>query len=166
MNAKTLYTRIYKMLDDVTPIKADCGKLCDAACCKGDEDSGMYLFPFEEVMFSGDTWYDIYDSDFIFRGSPVKIFICKDSCPREKRPLSCRIFPLFYVDGEVKGDIRGKGLCPLITGQFPLEQYNPEFIVAVKKVFNILNKFRTTKLYIKETEKIIDEFCEVNDIFK
>jgi hypothetical protein len=65
MNAKKLYKHIYKLLEDVTPIKADCGKLCNAACCEGDDETGMYLFPFEETMYDGtEKWLKIYDSDF------------------------------------------------------------------------------------------------------
>ena len=62
MESKKLYGYLYSLLDDVTPLKADCGALCDGACCKGD-DAGMYLFPHEEVMYSGrEKWMEIYDS--------------------------------------------------------------------------------------------------------
>lgn len=158
MDAKKIYKHIYSLLDNITPIKADCGKLCQSACCKGDEDTGMYLFPYEEIMYgTNENWIKIYDSDFIFNKKPVKIAICSGKCDRKKRPLSCRIFPLFKLNGKISIDTRAKKICPLARA-IQLDEYNPEFVKNVKKVFNILNKFSETKRYILETEKIINEF--------
>ena len=159
MDARKIYKHIYKLLENVTPIDADCGKLCKSACCKGDKDTGMYLFPFEEVMYENkEKWFFICDSDFLIDEKPVKIFICNGKCKRDMRPVSCRIFPLFYSDNGLICDKRANALCPLVYGKIDLSEYNPEFIRNLKKVFNILNKFKTTKKYIKETEKIIDEY--------
>jgi len=47
-----LYKQVYKRLDDVTPLTVDCGELCDKLCCRGDEESGMYLFPGKSVCLS------------------------------------------------------------------------------------------------------------------
>ena len=167
MNPKKLYKHLYRLLDDATPIKADCGKLCGSACCDGDEDTGMYLFPFEEVMYSGkERWLKIYDSDFFVGGNAVKIAICNGRCEREKRPLSCRIFPLFlYSGGELKADFRAKHICPLAAANIETDEYNPQFTKNVRKVFNILKKFSQTSAYIKETEKIILEQKEISDLF-
>ncbi len=157
MNPKKLYTHLYKLLDDVTPLNVDCGKLCNHICCKGDKDSGMYLFPFEEVMYNkNDNWIKIYDSDFIVNNKPVKIAICNNSCIRNKRPLSCRIFPLFYNNAVVT-DKRAKAICPLAKA-IPLDEYNQKFVRNVKKVFNVLNKFKLTREYVMETQKLIDDF--------
>ena len=168
MDAKKFYTHLYKLLDDVTPIKADCGKLCGGACCEGDEETGMYLFPHEEVMYSGkEKWIKIEDSEFIFRGKPVKIAICTGKCVRHKRPLSCRIFPLFLDNnGAVVHDKRGNGLCPLVTAKIPLGDFDPEFIGNVKRVFNILNRFTVTKEYLAQTRELIEEYDELNNIFE
>ncbi len=159
MNVIKLYRYLYKLLEKSTPIGVDCGQLCSSACCKGDGDTGMYLFPFEEKMYNGrENWLKIYDSDFIFKGKPVKIAVCNGTCQREKRPLSCRIFPLFQLDGELKNDPRAVHICPLSAGNITLDEYDGEFVENTKKVFNILNKFSITKDYVKETQKIIDEF--------
>lgn len=168
MNAKNLYKHLYKLLEDVTPIKADCGKLCNAACCEGDDETGMYLFPFEETMYDGtEKWLKIYDSDFIFNGKPVKLATCNGKCDRKKRPLSCRIFPLFSSERKhLCADKRASHLCPLVAGKIQLDEYNPEFIENVTKVFNILQKFKITREYIRETQKIIDEYDEIQDIFQ
>lgn len=159
MDAKKIYEHLYKLLEKATPIGVDCGQLCNGACCEGDGETGMYLFPFEEQMYNGtEEWLEIYDSDFIFKGKPVKIAICNGTCNRKKRPLSCRIFPLFKIDGELKNDPRAVHVCPLAKGNITLEEYDMTFVENTKKVFNILEKFTTTKDYIAETQKIIDEF--------
>lgn len=159
MDAKKLYSHLYKLLDNATPIGVDCGQLCGAACCKGDVETGMYLFPFEECMYDGtEDWIKIYDSDFIFEGKSVKIAICNGTCHRKKRPLSCRIFPLFKCDGKLKNDFRAVHICPLAAGNITLEEYDKTFVENTTKVFNILSKFGIMKKYIAETEKIIDEF--------
>ena len=102
MKAEKIYRYLYKLFDEVTPIKADCGQLCGGACCKGDGDTGMYLFPFEECIYDGtENWLKICDSDFYFNGKPVKIAICDGTCDRKKRPLSCRIFPLFLKEARL-----------------------------------------------------------------
>jgi hypothetical protein len=49
MDAVTAYKRAYARLGRLTPIPADCGKLCGKRCCQGGEDDGMILFPGEEV---------------------------------------------------------------------------------------------------------------------
>ncbi len=159
MNAKKLYKYLYKKLENITPIGVDCGQLCGAACCEGDGETGMYLFPFEEQMYDGtEDWLEIYDSDFIIDGNPVKIAICDGTCDRKKRPLSCRIFPLFKCDGGLKNDLRAVHICPLAAGNITLEEYDHKFVENTKKVFNILSKFKVTKKYIEETQKIIKEF--------
>lgn len=159
MTAKKLYRHLYKLLENATPIGVDCGQLCGGACCKGDGDTGMYLFPFEEVMYDGtEDWIKVYESDFIFRDKPVKIAICNGTCDRNKRPLSCRIFPLFQCDGVLKNDLRAVHICPLAAGKITLDEYDYTFVENTRKVFNILNKFGITKEYIEETQKIIDEF--------
>lgn len=166
MNSEKIYRHIYKLLEDVTPIKADCGELCQGACCEGDGETGMYLFPFEECMYDGtEDWLEICDSDFIFDDKPVKIAICDGTCDRKKRPLSCRIFPLFLLNGKVVPDTRANHLCPLVKAKISLEEYDPQFIENVTKVFNILSKFKTTREYIKATQKIINEFEDVNNLF-
>ena len=168
MNAKKLYGHMYSLLDNITPIKADCGKLCGSACCKGDEDTGMYLFPYEETMFSGnESWIKIYDSDFLSGNKPVKIAICNGTCERRKRPLSCRIFPLFLSEEKlICTDLRASHICPLAAAKIDFNEYNPEFINNVTRVFNILMKFKTTRRYISDTQKIIEEYEEINNIFK
>lgn len=109
---KSIIENCYNLLENKTPLKRDCGKLCGGVCCKGDENTGMVLFPGEEKFI--DPNIKITETD------GVKYAVCGGNCDRSRRPLSCRIFPLFpymYRDGErvrVKAvrDIRA-AVCPL-----------------------------------------------------
>ena len=167
MVSKEFYDELYELLENVTPLMVDCGGLCNGACCKGDGETGMYLFPGEEAEYDGsEKWLKIYESDFIFENKPVKIAICDGTCERKKRPLSCRIFPLFIDEkGKLVPDARGKWLCPLVTANIEFDQYDPLFIENVTKVFKKLMENEVTQKYIKETQEIIKEHCKLNDIF-
>ena len=63
---KTL-KKVYKILDNVTPLREDCGKLCSGECCKGDDDTGMLLFPGEEKFFEGNSDFEIKKSNIAVR---------------------------------------------------------------------------------------------------
>ena len=151
-----LYSYIYKKLNNVTPIKADCGKLCDKACCKGDDDTGMYLFPFEEVMFKRTSGYTIKKTN------EKKLFICTGTCDRNFRPLSCRIFPLIpYIDKKgilsVIMDDRAKGICPIAFAD-DFNNLDPIFVRQVTHISNLLIKFNSIKKFIYELSKECDEY--------
>ena len=165
MEAKKLYSYLYSLLDDVTPLKVDCGALCDGACCRGD-DAGMYLFPHEEVMYSGrEKWMEIYDSEVLLRGEPLKILVCKGKCDRKKRPLSCRIFPFFVgADGKVCIDKRANAMCPLAQSKMDISEFNPEFIENVGKVFKMLGKIKITKEFIEINKEIIEEYDALEEL--
>ena len=47
-----LIKKAYEMLERVTPLTYDCGKLCSGKCCKGDGNIGMWLFPYEEEILT------------------------------------------------------------------------------------------------------------------
>ena len=84
-------------LGELTPLKRDCGRLCGAACCQPDETglNGMLLFPFEESRYRRPIEgfsFRLVDDDTLFKGG--KRLVCEGTCPREHRPLACRIFPL------------------------------------------------------------------------
>ena len=146
MNSAYVYLQLYRLFDKITPLRADCGKLCSKACCKGDE-SGMYLFPGEKKVFDliGKNDFDISDSDFTYthngKMKSVPILMCNGECDRYQRPLACRIFPLTpYLDnGKLKIiiDPRAKSLCPLAVNN-DISIFEPEFLVNVEKVFRIL----------------------------
>ncbi len=133
----SLYSRAYAILGNITPISADCGELCGAKCCAGDENSGMILFPGEKDFLSRADFLEVKERDM--NGFPVDFAICKGSCSRRFRPLSCRIFPLApFCDGEtleILPDPRAKYICPLLKAA---DLISPEFSQAVEEAFQIL----------------------------
>ena len=79
-------------LEAVTPLKPfNCGRLCSARCCSGDENDGMGLFPGEEELLKDCADFEIKKSEGNFGES---VLVCRGECDRRKRPLACRIFPL------------------------------------------------------------------------
>ena len=144
MTNKRLYEKIFKIMGDLTPLRVDCGQLCDGACCKGDNNKGMRLFPFEESEL------------------PIKnnnLVVCNGTCDRAKRPLACRIFPFFPTIDEkgkiyVELDYRGGRLCPMFEFYNDLD-FNPKFFKAVKKAGKLLAKNEECKKFlISATEEI------------
>lgn len=167
MNTAYIYLQLYKLFDNITPIRADCGKLCEKACCRG-EDSGMYLFPGEKKVFDLLTpdWIEIADTDFQYtynnRKKTVPIAFCKGHCDRFQRPLACRIFPLApHLDTagrlEVIIDPRARAVCPLSVG-LDLADYDPRFVRNIYKTFSLLMKNREFCAFMSAYSAYLDEF--------
>jgi hypothetical protein len=67
----------------------------------------MYLFPGEECMFGGDEDWVSFEShpvaervfcpEWTGRIEAVTFAVCRGTCPREARPLACRLFPMAAV---------------------------------------------------------------------
>ena len=160
LSYRALYQRAYALLEDVTPIKADCGQLCEKACCRVEEEiTGMYLFPEENIMFRDMPSYArLYDTDFEYDyGKYADLFTCDGSCERSRRPLACRIFPLlpYCKEGEeprIIMDPRGRGICPLARA-LSIEELGPEFVAAVERVAALLMKNQQTRKFIYELSK-------------
>lgn len=145
---KREYQAIYRVLNRVSPLETDCGELCGAACCTaelkaaegegrdGAPEMGIYLLPGEDKLFDKhEDWLswssenaEDYDFPESWRG---KVFFvrCKTppKCPREKRPIQCRTFPLLpHIDEDgvlslVYNDLELPYRCPLIEEEIPLE---------------------------------------------
>jgi hypothetical protein len=163
MTAKAFYEPLYKMLYDVTPLKKDCGVLCDAACCKdGEEEAGMLLFPGEEQLLSDADFAKIEDSNCEFGKTGVaKLFVCNGVCDRHLRPLACRIFPLlpYRHAGEplkLIMDPRARGMCPL-SRSLEVSQLEPEFVSRVQKVTERILQLKNGADYIDMLSDIADE---------
>lgn len=144
-----LYKKVFKILSEFTPISADCGTLCDCACCKGDEDTGMLLFPFEETTL---------EVKVLKNGQ--RLAICNGSCERSNRPLSCRIFPFFpTVDSnrkiKVHLDMRAFNICPLVCYAENVK-FDKRFLKSVKKVGNLLKKDAECLEFLKFVTAEID----------
>lgn len=102
-----------ELLDQLTPLKTDCGQLCLGACCQSQqgEETGMLLFAGEDAYYRNVPGYHLRDT------AMGPMLVCSGTCQRANRPLSCRIFPLLPVvrGGEIKiaMDARAKAVCPL-----------------------------------------------------
>ena len=166
MNAAEFYREIYKIIGDATPIGVDCGQLCKCACCEGDDETGMYLFPGEKKLYAGDSgWFEIMKSEFCYvtHGKSIftDLFVCKKFCDMEKRPLGCRIFPLLpyvSISGELSVilDPRGRGLCPLTVME--LTDLDSDFCRRIERVGKILMKFDATREFLYALSRLADEY--------
>ena len=143
-----MYEKIFKILGDLTPLRADCGQLCGGACCKGNEDTGMRLFPHEE-------------SELNIKDTPGgRLAVCSGTCDRTKRPLACRIFPFFPTIDEkgrifVGMDHRAQRLCPLLAHSDEIV-FDSRFFRALKKVGKLLAKDEDCREFLRQTTEEID----------
>ena len=143
-----MYEKLFGIMGDLTPLRADCGILCSGACCKGDEQTGMRLFPFET------TELPVTETD------GVRLAVCDGTCDRRKRPLACRIFPFFPTIDEngrvfVEPDTRGFRLCPMLEHSDELV-FDPRFFKAVKRVGKMLAKDPECRAFLRESTEEID----------
>ncbi len=173
MISERTYRAIYRLLDRVSPLDSDCGKLCGAACCtsayEDGEEMGIFLLPGEEQLHSPeDDWLDWSEESSEDMGFPeswpeVVCFVhCKTPphCPREKRPIQCRTFPLApYLNkkGELSliyNDMDLPYRCPLIEEELPL---NDDFVQATETVWR--HMIRDKRIYdmVKEDSEARDE---------
>lgn len=148
-----LYAKINLTLKDKTPLKKDCGLICGSVCCKGDSDTGMLLFPFEESSLT------LKEKD------GVRLCVCSGSCNRNERPLSCRIFPFFpYVtpEGKIKviPDIRGVNICPLVSN-FNEISFDRGFLYRVKKVGRLLYADEECRKFLVDTSREMDAYLSI-----
>lgn len=124
------YDFLYEITSGITPLEGDCGLLCGSVCCRPDNQNslGIYLFPGEECQFTGREKWLVWEyhnpADYSFPDNwkdPVSFLKCTAPCPRDKRPLACRFFPLaphilangktlFLIHETIKLPYR----CPLI----------------------------------------------------
>lgn len=124
-------------LNQATPLKKDCGRICGARCCRSldGEETGMLLFPGEADVYAGKEGWEIRKTA---RGD---LLLCSGTCDREERPLSCRLFPLLPLIGDngqirVVTDLRARAVCPLARqGKSAMD---PVFIDAVREAGELL----------------------------
>lgn len=147
-NREELFESAFRILGKRTPLKADCGVLCEKNCCRGDEKTGMLLFPFEK------TTLRVEEKD------GVRLAVCDGSCERDERPLSCRIFPFFPTvsdDGKiaVSLDYRGFRVCPLIRHSGDI-RFSFRFLHRVRLLGELLSKDDACLEFLRETTKEIE----------
>ena len=127
---RRLYRRVKRTLGTKTPLRADCGALCEKRCCKGDSGTGMLLFPQETGAFPQKICGE------------RRLAVCGGTCKRENRPLSCRLFPLLpaqTAQGRIRvlTDSRGIGICPLVTHEKDV-RFSARFLHRVQKAGKLL----------------------------
>ncbi len=146
-----MYDEIFRILGDLTPLRADCGVLCGGACCKGDERTGMRLFPHEQTTL---LVQELPDGG--------RLAVCDGTCDRMNRPLACRIFPFFPTIDEkgrifVETDDRAARLCPLLSHSEEII-FDPRFFKALKKVGKLLAKDAACRAFLEDATAEIDTF--------
>lgn len=152
---RAAHVRARKALEHVTPLRSDCGRLCDARCCSGGEEDGMLLFPGEETLYDPmPEGFRILDSQIRLRtGTLVRLLVCDGHCSRADRPLSCRIFPLIptlEIDDslEFRPDLRAALSCPLLSDPAAPEM-DPVFIDALFDAFSHLTEHEDIIAFIE-----------------
>lgn len=150
-----LYKRAKDIMEEKTPLKKDCGLLCGKACCKGDGETGMLLFPFEETTLP------------VIEKEGVRLCVCDGSCNRKERPLSCMIFPFFpYItpEGRIKviPDIRGGEICPIVRN-FTQTRLDRRFLHRVKKVGRLLIEDDECRAFLEGVSREFDIYFSLLD---
>lgn len=165
MTKVEIYKKAYDILENVTPLRLDCGSLCDKACCQDPEgeEAGMYLFPGEEAIYSPKPdWLTIKKVHWTINPQrKVYLATCNGTCDRSIRPLACRIFPLTpYIDStdilQIRVDIRAKAVCPL--AQQGRRALNIDFIQKVRAAIQILIEDPDIKEFIRELSILLDDY--------
>jgi len=164
MNRVLLAAR--ELLRDVTPLKADCGRVCGAACClpypsQGGEPSGMYLFPDEERLYGpDDAWARVLPTDWAAADRNVSLLVCQGACPREKRPLACCLFPLCARrNGEsfaLRLDPRARPVCPLMP--HGMAALDPAFRAATRDALHVLWACEEQRAFLLALDQLLAQY--------
>ena len=122
---------VYGSSEEQEAVASETGELCD------EPEMGIYLLPGEEKVFSRKEDWLVWsveqaeDHDFPESWKGKIYFVrCKTppDCPREKRPIQCRTFPLsphFTENGRlvlILNDLDLPYRCPLIEDKMELDQ--------------------------------------------
>lgn len=163
------WNKIYRMLRGITPLPYDCGDICGKKCCSSRTGAGVYLFPGEEDLFrQEESWCRIgqnHEETRHFTGRGTILLSCNGRCPRDKRPLACRLFPLApYLDKsgslEIRFDKDLLFICPLVRLD-DISLLNPAFVAGARRVWEELIKDGRTlenlRLYSARVDKHANE---------
>lgn len=144
------------LLENLTPLKTDCGRLCQGACCQGDENTGMLLFPGEDDFYADCTFARIIPAGYMLGGRPAQLLVCDGTCDRANRPLACRLFPLFLKfkeDGvtKLRMDMRAKAVCPLTD--YGIKALDADFKQAARKAYDRLLEDEHCTAFLRELDE-------------
>jgi hypothetical protein len=162
MDKKLLYKRAYRILENCTPLKIDCGLICGRKCCSGDRNTGMHLYPGEEVLLSSPEPGFLKIRKEIFAGSEILFAVCTGRCERRRRPLACRIYPYVpYLDSKnrlsVIADPRAKYICPLLMESAEVKT-DFRFLRKLRKIFRLMIDDPEIHKYIRALSEELDEY--------
>ena len=156
--------RARALLENVTPLKSDCGLTCGHICCQPMEAemTGMLLFPGEAAYSVGREGYRTVDT------ADGPLLICSGRCNRADRPLSCRLMPLIPLlreDGvKVATDLRAKTVCPL--ARMGKDALDSEFVSAVREVGRILAEDDEQRAFLVKLTAHQDELKALRNQFR
>lgn len=149
----TLLDEARALLENVTPLKTDCGSLCGQACCQPDPDAGgeVWLLPGEEAYAC--EWAQKKDTFLPVTGVKAFSVVCGQMCDRAQRPFLCRVFPLVpYYSAkretwDVRMDRRAWMVCPLC--EYGVRGLNPAFVEAARKAVVLLSKDPACEAFLR-----------------
>ena len=144
-----IYRKTNRLLQDATPLRTDCGVLCGKRCCKGDDETGMLLFPNEPTMLR------------VLQNGSRRVAVCGGVCDRNTRPLGCRLFPFFpYCERggriRVRIDPRGEAICPLVRVQEDV-LFSHRFLHRVRRAGELLCRDEQCRAFLQETQREIEQ---------
>lgn len=156
MDALNAVLAARKKLDTLTPLKTDCGRLCGGACCQGDAQTGMLLFPGEDALYADCGFAGMLSADFTLGGEAARLLVCRGTCPRAERPLACRLFPLFLRFDAQGGtrvvlDPRAHAVCPLTD--YGLEALDGAFVAAAREAYALLMESDRCAAYLRGLDR-------------
>ncbi len=163
MDALSAVLAARAILEDVTPLARDCGRLCGARCCQADEDGrgGMLLFPGEQALYAGRAGFTLYGDDSVMPG--MTLLVCDGHCDRKERPLACRVFPATPLLREnklsVALDVRAWEVCPLM--EMGARALSGAFMEAVREAARTLCKCPEHRAYLRALTRYLSEFSKL-----
>ena len=166
--------KAYTRLEDVTPLKYDCGTLCGGLCCRDNgedgETLGMWLLPYEKELLTALTENDeITEYTFGKAEDGTETVFCKGICDRRFRPFACRIYPYYpkikkCEDGrtkiEIRKDPRARFSCPMAMKDSYLRP-SIEFVSAVKSAVRELMKDEDLSKDLLSVSEFLSEIEEM-----
>lgn len=150
----------YSLLRREAPLGGfNCGRLCSAACCAGNEGEGMWLFPHEAELFVKSDGFTIVKTESNF-GYPL--LVCRGVCNRAERPLACRFFPLFPALIEENGEEKIKIIRDPRASMCPLSLENTRIDRSFVRNVKLAGKFLARDVEIHEyLKKLSGELLEI-----
>lgn len=150
-------------MENTTPLKFDCGLICNSKCCSGDSEAGMGLFPGEESMLDAEADFLTISKEKMV-DTEVPFAVCNGSCNRKLRPLACRIFPYVpYLKDNgrltIIEDPRAKYMCPLLMEAYGLK-IDRKFRKRIFNAFQLLIRDKEIRDYIRLLSGVLDEYMK------